>query len=353
MFKNAILVIGVMVVSAWNVSVANAAAKPMYREQDGQKIQLTEAQVAAVRAVEMEAWEPRAVAKAAKYSNHLFTSYLGAAKSYAKAQVEADIAKDTKKGADLRAQADKLAAEARKREAALRADQEQIGKRIAAKNAEITKASIEASMIQAAIGSPNYDQAKHAQVTTTQERLNSELASLQAQLAGTSGVLADSINAASNEKRSYDSQIDALAGLMNKDGDVRGAQELKYFDQGVELMFKDMEKKHFDAQFMLTNLDVLQLKNSLNNEQLEKVRERFDNQLGDTLMGQYVNEQIRKAMLKICDIRNSCPATGNEANTQAITDVIQKALMAPREGAPMKRPAKANSASSEGPASKQ
>jgi chromosome segregation ATPase len=82
----------------------------------------------------------------------------------------------------------------------------------------------------------------------------------------------------------------------------------------------------FDSKLLFTDLQTLQQKNKLTQLQAQALQQGWDTQLNGTLIGEYVNGQIKKAMASTCDpsFQNACAA----GKVDAINTLINSRLNA-------------------------
>lgn len=142
-------------------------------------------------------------------------------------------------------------------------------------------------------------------------------------------------------KTRYDEAIKVRNERANfKDMTLEQLKE-KFHDDGVlqnlkivgDKIFEDMSKAHFNAELLFTDLNVIRARNANGALEVMGLKLALENQLSNTLMGQFVNEQIKKAMLKVCEIRKQCNVPPEAATTtldpkqiEAITDILNQTL---------------------------
>jgi len=75
-------------------------------------------------------------------------------------------------------------------------------------------------------------------------------------------------------------------------------------------LLESQRENTFDSKLLFTDLQTLQQKNKLSQLQAQALQQSWDMQLNGTLMGEYVNSQIKKAMASTCDpsFQNACAA---------------------------------------------
>ncbi|OFZ83605.1 MAG: hypothetical protein A2603_00535 [Bdellovibrionales bacterium RIFOXYD1_FULL_55_31] len=96
--------------------------------------------------------------------------------------------------------------------------------------------------------------------------------------------------------------LDQLRAYMEKDQLLRQAHDIG------RAMFEKQKENHYDAKLLLSDLSVLKSQKKWNDFQLAGLKLAFDKQLDNTLLGQYVREQIGTAMKDICNVQAACGA---------------------------------------------
>lgn len=86
----------------------------------------------------------------------------------------------------------------------------------------------------------------------------------------------------------------------------------------------------YDAKFLFSDLQNLQQKNKISALQVQAMKKVWDTQLNNTLMGEYVNSQIKKGLASVCDpaFQNACAAK----NADGFNAYMNGKLNAPKQG---------------------
>ena len=86
------------------------------------------------------------------------------------------------------------------------------------------------------------------------------------------------------------------------------------------------KESSYDAKLLLADVKTLETKNHMTKMEIEGLKASLNDRLGNTLMGNYVNEQISKAMSNLCALQSACSVK----STEAVGALIMKLLSAPK-----------------------
>jgi chromosome segregation ATPase len=97
--------------------------------------------------------------------------------------------------------------------------------------------------------------------------------------------------------------------------------------RSVQGILDQQRQNGYDAHLLFTDLQVLQSQNKLNSYQAQALKDSWGNQLNGTLMGQYVNGQIQKAMTATCDpaFQSACSSKQPEQLNKLLDDKLSAA----------------------------
>ena len=167
------------------------------------------------------------------------------------------------------------------------------------------------------------------------ENAENQLASIRQQLAAEQDKQSQVQTKASQDAEGIDqdnTKIKAAQALVDqKNADLQKLstpdyQALVAQDQARSIL--DAQRQNtFDTKLLFTDLQTLQQKNKLTQLQAQTLQQLWDTQLNGTLMGEYVNNQIKKAMASTCDptFQNACAA----GKIDALNGLINSKLNAP------------------------
>lgn len=120
-------------------------------------------------------------------------------------------------------------------------------------------------------------------------------------------------------------KVDALNGQLaswDSTASLQIQQKMSTFARDV---YDQMKGNSYDARILMADFNTLQAKYQLSGEQLQQLRDELDSRMGMTLMGDWVNGQIKKAMLNVCEIQAQCAAK----NSDGLSQLIDRTLNVP------------------------
>ena len=116
--------------------------------------------------------------------------------------------------------------------------------------------------------------------------------------------LKKSLDEATAKKADFDDKYKKLESALN------GSDKLNFqnegFAKGIDEMFSRMKDNYYDARLLLTDFDTLKAKHDITGLRLEILKAKVEDRMNKTLLGSYVNEQINKALSKICELQKQC-----------------------------------------------
>ena len=105
--------------------------------------------------------------------------------------------------------------------------------------------------------------------------------------------------------------------------------------EGAKDAFDRMKDNYYDAKLLLTDFKTIRSEG-----EIQMMKAALGTRLNDTLLGSYVNTQIKKAMMNICDLKKQCSETGlSEKATGDLKKSLEQILGEDKKGTSEAKPA--------------
>lgn len=108
---------------------------------------------------------------------------------------------------------------------------------------------------------------------------------------------------------------------------------IELFENDIQQVFDTITKGEADSYFLVTDLDQLQNKLEFDELSLFALKHNAYKNLNNTLVGDYINGQIKKTMGNYCEISKSCSVVPEEAvqNQKIVEKVLEQLFKVPRK----------------------
>ncbi|MCB9060767.1 MAG: hypothetical protein H6622_04530 [Halobacteriovoraceae bacterium] len=128
--------------------------------------------------------------------------------------------------------------------------------------------------------------------------------------------------------RGFDNQL--LSGFEKK---LIPPEIIELFENDIQQVFDTITKGEADSYFLVTDLDQLQNKLEFDELSLFALKHNAYKNLNNTLVGDYINGQIKKTMGNYCEISKSCSVVPEEAvqNQKIVEKVLEQLFQSSSE----------------------
>lgn len=158
-----------------------------------------------------------------------------------------------------------------------------------------------------------------------------EFKAQEAAAVAAAGQIRAQINQHSQESYGQD-----LKGL--KDSDVGGAvkklsesvlkdRKLRHVEKVTDELFDALRDDYMKSEFLVSDLERLKAEYGFAGEKMEMLKNAVDKRMNNTLLGNFVNEQITKAMTSMCQNRKfqeACAAEKADALPAILRDILKE-----------------------------
>jgi chromosome segregation ATPase len=150
--------------------------------------------------------------------------------------------------------------------------------------------------------------------------------------ASTAELAGQQLNATSSSLSENQARLAELKGkiaeIKARDPEAEAAAKSELLRTGaLQKVLNDWKGQQIDAKLLTTRMDVLAEKHQLNQAQLGILSDSLNLRIQQTLLGQYVNDQIKKTLGNLCSLKAAC-----EGNPAGLQNQIDELLKSPSVG---------------------
>ncbi|MCB9060773.1 MAG: hypothetical protein H6622_04560 [Halobacteriovoraceae bacterium] len=124
--------------------------------------------------------------------------------------------------------------------------------------------------------------------------------------------------------KGYDKEISEINGIKKVPVSV-----LYKFDKAMQDIMDGITKGNLDSSFLLNNLDEFKTRNNMSEAALLALKMNSYKNLNNTVVGNYVNSQLKKAMGNFCSFNRSCAYNAVSEAPLAVQNMIESLLNHP------------------------